>query len=345
MGEELFFLGGRLKMKHELNYDPFLKEYNDKISLISREKLENLRWFNNLNSKNIQLNVIKKVKTKSNKGDVFLVEPIKGQYYYGLVLEDNISSKFNWINGANIIVIFNSETKELNCKEYNADFSNLLVNISFVDDFYWEKGYFYKVGEDYNSSVNYGFFEFYDDKNSGYFVDYNGRNLPYIPEIYNILAITTGIGIAIEMLRNLYLSGENEKINRFIEREVELAKKNKNYFKYINEEEYCGVGIDADTEKINKLSKYISNKNNIDILLNGYNLEILIEIILKKEKPELMDGLETDSEAGFYFAYYVSSKDSEKKGKILFKTIKKYLENQSKLNDFIQKYKNDIKWE
>lgn len=334
-----------MAIKHELNYDPFLKEYHDKISQISNERLENLRWFNNLNSKNIQLNVIKKVKIKPNKGDVFLVEPIEGQYYYGLVLENNIFSNFSWINGTNIIVIFNSDTKELNCKEYNPNFNNLLVNISFVDDFYWEKGYFYKVGEDCNSSVNYGFFEFYDDKESGYFVDYNGRNLAYIPEIYNILAITTGIGIAIEMLMNLYVSGKNEKINKFIDREIKLAKKNKNFLKYIETEDYCGVSIDTNTEKINKLSKYISKKNNMEILFNGYTLELLIENILKIEKPELIDGLETDPEANLYFAYYISSKNSVKKCKELFKTIKKYIENQSKLNSFIQKHKSSIKFE
>ena len=334
-----------IDMKHGLNYDPFLKEYNKKISNIKKDRQEKLDLIGSIPAKRKQLNIVKKTKEKPQKGDVFVIEPIKGEYYYGIVLEANILSTKKWINNTNIIVIFNVKTRELDMKNYNPDFRNLIVRLSCVDNSYWEKGYFYKVGEDHATNLKYGFFEFNKDCNGGYFIDYNGNYLQYIPEIYNRLAIKTDIGIALESLWNLYLDGKNDKLNAFIEKEVSLVKKNKNYFKYINEEEYCGVSIDADTEKINKLSKYISNKNNIDILLNGYNLEILIETILKKEKPELIDGLKTDPEASLYFAYYASSKDSEEKSKILFKTIKKYLENRSNLNNFIQKYKNDIKWE
>lgn len=74
-------------------------------------------------------------------------------------------------------------------------------------------------------------------------------------------------------------------------------------------------------------------------------MEILIEIILKKEHPELLIGLETDPEASLYFAYYEQDYDSEERSKKLFEVVKNYLDKKIKLNNFIQKYEDDIEWE
>lgn len=184
--------------------------------------------------------------------DVFVIEPIKGEYYYGLVLESNILNTKKWINNKNIILIFNVKTSELDMRCYNSDYRNLIVSLSCVDNFYGDKGYFCKVREDHTTDIKYGFFQFNKDCNGGYFIDYNGNYLNYIPQIYNRLGITTNIGVALESIWGLYLKGENDKINNFVEEEVKLVEKNKNYIQHILEEDYCGVIVNADTEPIKK---------------------------------------------------------------------------------------------
>ena len=49
-----------IDMKHELNYDPFLKEYNKKISNIKKDRQEKLDLIGSIPAKRKQLNIVKR---------------------------------------------------------------------------------------------------------------------------------------------------------------------------------------------------------------------------------------------------------------------------------------------
>ena len=89
----------------------WLSKYN-KLSTIDKEKIDKLK---EINPKEFQLRVIKRKRIRPQEGDVFVLSPREGMYFYGKVLKSNIERVDNntFIEGSNVVAIFNCKTREI----------------------------------------------------------------------------------------------------------------------------------------------------------------------------------------------------------------------------------------
>lgn len=76
--------------------------------------------------------------------------------------------------------------------------------------------------------------------------------------------------------------------------------------------------------------------------MNGYNWEAFLNCYLQNNNPELLDGLDTDSEAGTYVALYDKS-DSDKADKLV-SVINELVNNPGKIYSFLEEKGENVEW-
>lgn len=79
--------------------------------------------------------------------------------------------------------------------------------------------------------------------------------------------------------------------------------------------------------------------------MNGYNWEAFFNCYLAKNAPELLEGMETDPEAGMYVAYYKLSDGNAAKAKRFEELIISLVENERELYDFLRENGGEIEWD
>ncbi|WP_018130083.1 immunity 26/phosphotriesterase HocA family protein [Effusibacillus pohliae] len=119
---------------------------------------------------------------KPNPGDVFVVQPKNGLYFYGKVIKTNMPSK-DLVILCNLIYIYKNPSQqvvmptELNPRE-------LLIPPLIINNQGWIKGYFKTIGSmpvtNEDLAVNFGFKDFLTKQ----FVDELGNPLGYEPELW-----------------------------------------------------------------------------------------------------------------------------------------------------------------
>ncbi len=187
-------------------HEAWLKKYNKQTEDIKR-KIDTLY---EIDIKERQLKVIKRKKPTLEIGDVFVLSPVEGIYFYGKVLETNINSlnKDGFVHGKNVVFIFNCRSKAATLDAYKPDYSNLLIRPAIVDISYWRRGYFYNVGNvpltDEEKTLDYGFLNL--GVWSNWFCKANGEVLKKEPKILGVYGITTITGIANEVQREIIIN-------------------------------------------------------------------------------------------------------------------------------------------
>ncbi len=101
---------------------------------------------------------------------------------------------------------------------------------------------------------------------------------------------------------------------------------------YIEQDKILAIG-----EKMNAICD--------DAYMNGYNWEAFLNYYLEKNAPEVLEGLESDPEAGMYSAYYEDAPDSLEKAEEFAGIIKSLIENEDKLYEFLRKEADNIEWD
>ena len=176
-----------LRQEWEKKYNELTQEDKDKVDLLSE-----------IDPKEFQLRVIKRKRIRPQEGDVFVLSPREDMYFYGKVLKSNIERIDNnsWMEGKNVIAIFNCKTRDISLDNYKPNYDDLLIRITIVDYNYWTRGYFYTIANiplnDYEKNLDYGFF----DIDFGKFYKETGERLNHKPKIFGMEGITTIIGIA-----------------------------------------------------------------------------------------------------------------------------------------------------
>lgn len=92
---------------------------------------------------NLHLIPIKTSRKKPKTGDAFLVQPIKGVYYYGKVISEKSNSKYELIKDFPLIYIYNQTTTNFELPNF---LSNILIAPLITNYSPWTKGYFYTIG-------------------------------------------------------------------------------------------------------------------------------------------------------------------------------------------------------
>ena len=183
--------------------EPLYSEQNES----TKRELDELK---KMNFKEYQLKVIKRQRKYPQKGDVFVIEPLEGISFWGIVVNNHVCN----INGEDLLVvmIFKEKAPENNINEWKPDINNLLIEPSMVGKEYWTKGYFYTV---YNIPIensldNYGFYCIFEDR---YFDEW-GKKLRKEPKIVGTFGVSTISGIAYKI--NVELIIEKQLMeNRF----------------------------------------------------------------------------------------------------------------------------------
>lgn len=177
------------------------QEWEKKYNKLTQEDKEKIDLLYEIDPKEFQLRVIKRKRIRPQEGDVFVLSPREDMYFYGKVLKSNIERIDNnsWMEGKNVIAIFNCKTRDISLDNYKPNYDDLLIRITIVDYNYWTRGYFYTIANiplnDYEKNLDYGFF----DIDFGKFYKETGERLNHKPKIFGMEGITTIIGIAIEI--------------------------------------------------------------------------------------------------------------------------------------------------
>ncbi len=101
---------------------------------------------------------------------------------------------------------------------------------------------------------------------------------------------------------------------------------------YIEEEKILNIG-----DKMNAICE--------DAYMNGDNWDAFLNYYLEKNAPELLEGLESDPEAGLYSAYYSYSEQNAKKAEKFAELIQSLIENEESLYQFLREEADNIEWD
>ncbi|NQM31099.1 hypothetical protein HO415_10700 [Streptococcus suis] len=183
-----------------------IKERYDSLDPTTQRELDT---FFKERSSNYRLNVIKKSKQKPVEGDIFVLSPREGIYFYGKVIVANIVRKVpdTFVEGKHVVFIFKGNTQETNLDKYIPDYDNLLIPPAIVSDDYWKKGYFYTIANipltEEEKNLDFGFYKIHFKNN--FFCKETGEVLEQEPKILGGHGITTITGIATEVERELII--------------------------------------------------------------------------------------------------------------------------------------------
>ena len=303
--------------------------------------------------------------TKSNKGfipekgDIFLIQPIKGLYFYGKVLEIHNEGESGKDYFA-CCLIFNCKTTKISIEDFLENYKNVIgVNekISLISSLFFQNGKIVVVGNTHlDNNIKYGFLEqvgwYKNDSNSfdekkivkddtlvlknpdNYrsickCVDYDGEELNYVPEFYcEHLSFITEHGLLVLFYKEYFINSELFSLNGFKFNASDLFSKkklNKNNlellpFKVIElKNGLFSIILDV--------CDYAHKFKNSLIEGNGYDIERLFMAFLNSNNFVSDFSIIMDSEADCFIA---SCKSKEYLIDIILK-FKKVIENENDL--------------
>ena len=82
-----------------------------------------------------------------------------------------------------------------------------------------------------------------------------------------------------------------------------------------------------------------------DAYMNGYNWEALLRYYLEKNAPDILEGMESDPEAGMYEAHWPRTPENEAKAKRFEEIIRSLIENEETLCRLVREDGGEIEWD
>ncbi len=354
--------------RFELDYNPVSKWYIDRENVLPAQIREKLDLMDYIPTKTYQLQVVKKSRVKPQVGDVFVVEPVAGKYFYGRVLATDIDY-FTDNEPFSVVIIFNIRTESLNLDNFIPDYNRILHNPCFIHDMYWQRGFFYTVGNiplnDEEKNLDYGFFKWFTLKPGGYFVDCYGNELSQQPTIVSSSGAETIYGVAMglwqefiinpSLLDDEYDFSEEGVIRKADVCHSEISDTEESsiegaglmsckFLSYFNNGSDSGVCLSVEDDSVFALGERVNEIEDM-AYMNGYNWEVLIRFYLAKEYPVLLEGLECDSEAGLFVGYYSDGVSGKEKADKLYGVLEAFVGDEQVVCGFVERYGKEIEWE
>lgn len=320
----------REKLKEQLN------DLDDSLKAIREQ------YINRKNSGMSQLQVIKRKHPKLQKGDVFLVNPFKNLFFFGLVLKTDIYDSALG-NGLVDVCIFNNHIYDMNIEYDIPDLKkeNILVPPSVISKEYWHKGYFYNVGNIEIENIEYAFYSI--AKHS--YINNEREPITDLPDVLSSYGFTTIVGIESQIhdymfinffdfsntIKKLFLEHIDEMIN-YDTPEIEFSEFDESIspFKFAEEHKRRYSIMLCDFEAYEK--EFLNRSE--ELTGNGYDWEDLMKYFIKINFPESKKKFHYDSEAGMFYMY---CSDENLMKKVALK-IKQIIDD-GKLSDYIMEVK------
>lgn len=118
----------------------------------------------------------------------------------------------------------------------------------------------------------------------------------------------------------------------------------KDYTAVIKTEQYVEVCFYIEHEAVMKLGETMNGLRE-EAYMNGYNWEAVLTYYLGKTAPDLLEGMNTDPEAGMYVAYYPLTPENEAKAARFAGIIHDLVGHGETLCRLIQEEGDDIPWD
>ncbi len=182
----------------------------EKYNLLSEEKKKKYDYINYMDYMELRPRVIKRKRKYPEKGDIFVISPFDGVYFFGIVLNNYI--KHSDCYNALSVLIFKDYTTDINNVEYTPDFDNAFFGPHIVTTLYWTNGYFYTVGKsEIPDNLDYGFMDSRNIWHNNFtklteefeFVNEFGKPIDHIPKNFGIYGLTTDIGVTMTIRMEL----------------------------------------------------------------------------------------------------------------------------------------------
>lgn len=184
-----------------MNDNPISRKWDDRYKKLPDHIQLELSEFRSKSYKEYQLNIIKKSRVLPKKGDVFFVNPKENKFYVGIVINDNVNN----INGTGlfVVLILKNKVKSIDVKDFEINIDNLLIDPTIVGKEYWTRGYFYNCGTciERLPNIDYGFYSV----GKGKYFDEFGHDLNKIPKYLGTFGVSTIIGIALSINKELII--------------------------------------------------------------------------------------------------------------------------------------------
>lgn len=84
---------------------------------------------------------------------------------------------------------------------------------------------------------------------------------------------------------------------------------------------------------------------NENAYMNGYNWDAFFNYYLAKHAPEVLEGMDSDPEAGSYVAYYALTPENEEKAEKFLEIIISLIENEEELYRIVREEGEEIEWD
>ncbi len=203
----------------------FLKVFKKRVEFVANpsvkrdesyncETRENLKKLSSLFNNKCRLEPIECSNKLPKEGDVFIVQPLKDEYFYGKVLKADINylDRMSPNYGKSIIVIFNHKYDGTVDDKYDFNYEELIVGPSFVDNSFWGQNLFKVVANEEltekERNLEYGFFEYFFLKKGGYLLDYRGEYLLDKPKLISSNHVRKNEDIARMIWREFLINPE-----------------------------------------------------------------------------------------------------------------------------------------
>lgn len=186
---------------NDYNDNPIANKWKQRYDSCSPEIQHQLDVLYNASSMEYQFKTIKKTRKPSHKGEMFIVNPIDDETYYGIVLNDAVDN----INGDDlyVIAILKEKIEKGNEYEINLTPNDLLVDPCIVGKEYWTKGLFGKTDIKVNVNLMFSYGFYYIGKNK--YVDEYGTEILEKPDVIESFGIATITGIAYKVRKELII--------------------------------------------------------------------------------------------------------------------------------------------
>lgn len=116
------------------------------------------------------------------------------------------------------------------------------------------------------------------------------------------------------------------------------------YVKVSKSENWIGVWFYNENAKPFSIGEKM-NEINEDAYMNGYNWDAFFNYYLTRHAPDLLEGLDSDPEAGSYAAYYPPTEENEQKAERFAQIIVSLIENEEELYRIVRENGDEIEWD
>lgn len=117
------------------------------------------------------------------------------------------------------------------------------------------------------------------------------------------------------------------------------------YINIINHDDgSIALCFDIENEKIIEIGDEMNDMVE-EAYMNGYNWDAFLHSYLIENAPDILEGMDTDPEAGSYVAYYEGSQENEARAIRFANIIISLIEDRGKLFEFLRERGDNIEWD